>query len=49
MSLHRQVTKHSVWYLKPPKLLLLSHSAASDSAISWTVAHQAPLSMGFSR
>ena len=28
---------------------LLSRSVMSDSAIPWTVAHQAPLSMGFSR
>ena len=27
----------------------LSHSVVSDSATPWTVAHQAPLSMGFSR
>ena len=27
----------------------LSHSVMSDSVIPWTVAHQAPLSMGFSR
>ena len=27
----------------------LSHSVVSDSATSWTVAHQVPLSMGFSR
>ena len=26
---------------------VLSHSVVSDSAILWTVAHQAPLSMGF--
>ena len=26
-----------------------SHSAVSDSATPWTVAHQAPVSMGFSR
>ena len=31
-------------------LLLFSHLVISDSfATSWTVAHQAPLSMGFSR
>ena len=30
-------------------LLLLSHSVVSDSVTPWTVAHQAPLSMGFSR
>ena len=28
---------------------VLSHSVMSDSETSWTVAHQAPLSMGFSR
>ena len=28
---------------------VLSHSVVSDSAIPWTVARQAPLSMGFSR
>ena len=27
----------------------LSHSVMSDSATQWTVAHQAPLSMEFSR
>ena len=27
----------------------VSHSVESDSAIPWTVAHQAPLTMGFSR
>ena len=27
----------------------VNHSAVSDSATSWIVAHQAPLSMGFSR
>ena len=26
----------------------VSHSTVSDSVIPWTVAHQAPLSMGFS-
>ena len=30
-------------------LLLLSHSVVSDSVTPWTVAHQAPLSMGFCR
>ena len=30
-------------------LLLVSHSVMSDSVTSWTAAHQAPLSMGFSR
>ena len=28
---------------------MLSHCVTSDSATPWTVAHQAPLSMGFSR
>ena len=28
---------------------VLSHSVMSDSAMPWTVALQAPLSMGFSR
>ena len=28
---------------------MLSHSVVSDSATPWTVAHQAPLSMGFPR
>ena len=33
-----------------PDLLLLSSSVVSDSFVTpWTVAHQAPLSMGFSR
>ena len=27
----------------------VSHSVVSDSAIPWTVAHQAPLSLGLSR
>ena len=35
--------------LTPRAPLLLSRSVMSDSATSWTVAHQAPLSMGFSR
>ena len=30
-------------------LLLLSHSAVSDSETPWTIAHQAPLSVEFSR
>ena len=30
-------------------MLLFSHSAVSDSVTPWTVALQAPLSMGFSR
>ena len=28
---------------------MLSHSVMFDSVIAWTVAHQAPLSVGFSR
>ena len=32
-----------------PLLLLLSHSVVSSFATPWTVAHQAPLSMGFPR
>ena len=32
-----------------PGLSLLSHSVLSDSATPWTLAHQAPLSMGFPR
>ena len=28
---------------------MLSHSVMSDSATPWTVVHQAPLSVGFSR
>ena len=31
------------------RALVLSHSVMSDSATPQTVAHQAPLSMGFSR
>ena len=30
-------------------VLMLSRSVMSDSATPWAVAHQAPLSMGFSR
>ena len=30
-------------------LLMLSHSVMSDSMTLWTVAHQAPLFIGFSR
>ena len=30
-------------------MYLLSRSVMSDSVTPWTVAHQAPLSMGFSR
>ena len=38
------------WRLNLSFLLLFSCSVMSDSfAIPWTVAHQAPLSMGFSR
>ena len=29
--------------------LMLSHSVVSNSVTPWTVAHQAPLSMGFSK
>ena len=32
-----------------PTCCMLSHSVVSDSATPWTVAHQAHLSMGFSR
>ena len=32
-----------------PLLLLFSHSVVSDSVTPWTVARQAPLSMGLSR
>ena len=32
-----------------PFCAVLSHSVVSDSAIPWTVAHQALLSMGFSK
>ena len=35
--------------LKETVLLLLSCSIASNCATLWTVAHQAPQSMGFSR
>ena len=30
-------------------MLVLSQSVVLDSATSWTIAHQVPLSMGFSR
>ena len=30
-------------------MVVLSHSVMFDSAIPWTIAHWAPLSMGFSR
>ena len=33
----------------PEKLGYISHSVLSNSVIPWTVAHQAPLSMGFPR
>ena len=33
----------------PEKLGYISHSVLSNSVIPWTVAHQAPLSMGFSK
>ena len=41
----------SLWWLEQPEMQPLSvgHSAVSDSLQSWTVAHRAPLSMGFSR
>ena len=32
-----------------PKLLLFSHYSVSDSATPWTVSHQSPLSLEFSR
>ena len=32
-----------------PNIVYFRHSAVSDSATPWTVAHQAPLSKGFSR
>ena len=38
---------HGMWNLSSP--VCISHSSVSDSAILWTVAHQAPLSMGFPR
>ena len=34
---------------KTEHVCMLSHSVVSDSAILWTVAHQAPLSLDFSR
>ena len=42
------------WVTKETRLLvkgfeIVSHSVVSDSTTPWTVAHQAPLSMGFSR
>ena len=37
------------WVKKMWCMCVLSHSVLSDSATPWTVAHQAPLSMGFSR
>ena len=30
-------------------MYVLSHSVVSNSTAPWTIAHQAPLSMGFSR
>ena len=36
------------WIL-PPSPRRVTHSVTSSSAAPWTVAHQAPLSMGFSR
>ena len=42
------------WVTKKTRLLVkgfesVTHSVVSDSPTPWTVAHQAPLSMGFSR
>ena len=37
------------WLFLSLPTTLLSHSVVSDSATPWIVAHQAPLSMGFSR
>ena len=45
-SLHKN-TKYPC--LKTICMLMLSCSVVSDSATPWTIAHQAPLSMGFSR
>ena len=39
--------KDEKWTLS--RCAVLSHSVISDSATPWTVAHQAPLSMGFPR
>ena len=38
----------SMWYF-PPANRVCSHSFVSDSVTPWTVAQQAPLSVGFSR
>ena len=45
-GIHRKVSLSSSVKLK---CCVLSRSVVSDSATPWTVAHQAPLSMGFSR
>ena len=37
------------WPLKCSYASVLIHSVMSDSAIPWTIARQAPLSMGFPR
>ena len=47
---HTHTHTHEKVGAQPTQLsLCLTHSAVSDSATPWTVAHQAPLSMGFSR
>ena len=37
------------WLLEKPWCVCVSHSVVSNSATPWTVAHQPPLSMAFSR
>ena len=41
--------KRNLFYFPTNKLLLFSDWVASDTVIPWTLAHQAPLFMGFPR
>ena len=41
--------KYEQWYCFSANMSKVMFSVASDSATPWTVASQAPLSMGFSR
>ena len=47
--LHCQADSLPLSHQGSPCVCTLSHSVVSDSATPWTVAHQAPLSMEFSR
>ena len=38
-----------MWHLHSSKLMCVNRSVLSDSVTAWTVTHQSPLSMEFSR